>query len=72
VIRAAITLAHGDQEQFLQTYTLIGSVTTLPYVITGTFLLAVAAGHRLGGRFPTLDSPRHRDLCGGTRRDPGR
>jgi hypothetical protein len=27
---------------------LLGSVTTLPYVIAGTFLLAIAAGHRLG------------------------
>ena len=26
----------------------MGSVTTPPYVIGGTFLLAVAAGHRLG------------------------
>jgi len=25
-----------------------GSVTTLPYVIAGTFLLAIVAGHRLG------------------------
>jgi hypothetical protein len=48
ITRAAITLAHGDQDRFLQTYTLVGSVTTLPYVISGTFLLAVAAGHRLG------------------------
>jgi uncharacterized membrane protein len=48
ITRAAITLAHGDQDRFLQTYTVVGSVTTLPYVISGTFLLAVAAGHRLG------------------------
>jgi hypothetical protein len=48
VTRAAINLAHGDQDRFVQTYTLLGSVTTLPYVIAGTFLLAIAAGHRLG------------------------
>jgi hypothetical protein len=47
VTRAAINLAHGDQDRFVQTYTLLGSVTTLPYVIAGTFLLAIAAGHRL-------------------------
>jgi hypothetical protein len=27
---------------------LLGIVTTLPYVIAGTFLLAIASGHRLG------------------------
>ena len=48
VARAAINLAHGDQDRFVQTYTLLGIVTTLPYVIAGTFLLAIAAGHRLG------------------------
>ena len=48
VTRTAITLAHGVQERFLQTYSMLGLVTTLPYVIAGTFFLAVAAGHRLG------------------------
>jgi hypothetical protein len=48
VTRTVITLAHGDQERFVLTYSLLGSVTTLPYVIAGTFFLAVAAGHRLG------------------------
>jgi uncharacterized membrane protein len=37
VARAAINPAHGDQDRFVQTYTLLGIVTTLPYVIAGTF-----------------------------------
>jgi hypothetical protein len=35
VTRTAITLAHGDQERFLQTYSMLGLVTTLPYVSPG-------------------------------------
>jgi hypothetical protein len=35
-----IMLAGRSQRLLLQTYTLLGSVTTLPYPIGGTFLLA--------------------------------
>jgi hypothetical protein len=35
-----IVLAGRSQRLLLQTYTLLGSVTTLPYAIGGTFLLA--------------------------------
>ena len=35
-----IVLAGRSQRLLLQTYTLLGSVTTLPYAIGGTYLLA--------------------------------
>ena len=46
--RNLIRLAEGNQGQFMDVYTVLGAVITLP-VVVGTYLLAIAAGHRLGG-----------------------
>ena len=46
----SIRLADGDLARFTSVYTLLGSVITLPGAFAGTYLLAVAAGHRLGER----------------------
>lgn len=46
----SIRLADGDLARFTSVYGLLGSVITLPVACAGTYLLAVAAGHRLGER----------------------
>jgi len=43
-----IRLARADQDRFMAVYTLIGVTFTLPVVLLGTYLLAIAAGHRVG------------------------
>lgn len=48
--RWTINLADGDPARFQTVYTLLGVVITLPAVLAGTYLLAIAAGHRLGER----------------------
>ena len=45
-----IQLAHGDPARQLSVFTLLGSLISLPTVLIGTYLLALAAGHRLGER----------------------
>jgi hypothetical protein len=50
IARWSIRLADGDPARFQAVYSLIGGAFTLPIVLTGTYLLAVAAGHRLGER----------------------
>jgi hypothetical protein len=42
-----IRLANGDPAQFASVYAVLGSLITLPTLLIGTYLLAVAAGHRL-------------------------
>jgi hypothetical protein len=42
-----IELAEGDPASFTSVYAAMGSLITLPTVLIGTYLLAVAAGHRL-------------------------
>ena len=48
VAQGMIELANGDPARITLAYALLGSVTTLPVVIGGTYLLGIAAGHRLG------------------------
>ena len=48
--RWTIQLAEGDPARLMLVYTLLGSVIALPAVFVGTYLLAVAAPHRLGDR----------------------
>ena len=48
--RWTIRLAHGDPARLMSVFTLLGSLIILPTVLIGTYLLAVAAGHRLGER----------------------
>ena len=48
--RWTIQLAQGDPARLTSVYALLGSLITLPTVLIGTYLLAVAAGHRLGER----------------------
>jgi hypothetical protein len=43
----AIQLADGDPARFTSVYAAMGSLITLPTVLIGTYLLAVAAGHRI-------------------------
>ena len=48
--RWAIQLADGDPAQLTSVFALLGSLITLPTLLIGTYLLAVAAGHRLSER----------------------
>jgi hypothetical protein len=48
--RSTIRLADGDPARLVSVYSLLGSVIALPTVLVGIYLLAVAAGHRLGDR----------------------
>jgi hypothetical protein len=47
LIESTIRLAAGDPSRLLSVYAVLGSLITLPTVLVGTYLLAVAAGHRL-------------------------
>jgi hypothetical protein len=42
-----IRLADGDPARVLSVYAVLGALITLPTVLIGTYLMAVAAGHRL-------------------------
>ena len=47
LIESTIRLADGDPARLLSVYAVLGSVTTLPAVLIGTYLMALAAAHRL-------------------------
>jgi len=47
LISWTIQLAHGDPARLFSAFGVLGSTITLPTVLLGTYLLAVAAGHRL-------------------------
>jgi hypothetical protein len=47
LIDSTIRLADGNPARLLSVYAVVGSLITLPTVLIGTYLLAVAAGHRL-------------------------
>ncbi len=47
LIESTIRLADGDPAQVLSVYAVLGSLITLPTLLIGTYLLAVAAAHRL-------------------------
>jgi hypothetical protein len=47
LIESTIRLADGDPTRLLSVYAVLGSLITLPTVLVGTYLLAVAAAHRL-------------------------
>jgi hypothetical protein len=48
--RQVTLLANGNPALWPQVFGLLGSVIALPMVLVGTYLFAVAAGHRLGER----------------------
>ena len=50
LIRWTIREAGGDPAQLVSIFTVLGPLIVLPVVLIGTYLLAVAAGHRLGER----------------------
>ena len=47
LIDSTIRLADGDPTRALSVYAVLGSLITLPTLLIGTYLMAVAAGHRL-------------------------
>jgi hypothetical protein len=47
LIEWTIQLAHGDPARLFSVFGVLGSTITLATVLIGTYLLAVAAGHRL-------------------------
>jgi hypothetical protein len=47
LIEWTIRLAHGDPARLFSVFGVLGSTITLATVLIGTYLLAVAAGHRL-------------------------
>ena len=46
--RRLLSLAAGEPGRLMPVYTVLAAVITLPVVLVGTYLCAVAAGHRLG------------------------
>ena len=48
--RGVLRLARADPGRFPAVYGLIGGTVTIPLILVSTYLLALAAGHRLGER----------------------